>query len=60
RWGFDGMIFFKMIIIAFFCVVTLWIAQQDLEKAKRLMRFGTFIVTLVVFYGIGLIISQFL
>ncbi len=51
RWGFDGMIFFKMMIIAFYCVVTLVIAGHHLERAKSLLRFGTVVVAVVVIYG---------
>ena len=60
RWGFIGMIAFTMAIIAFFCVVTLLIAQYNHQKAKRLMRFGTIVVVCVVFYGVTLIFSQLL
>ncbi len=51
RWGFDGMIAFKMMIIAFYCVVTLFIASHNLDRAKSLLRFGTVIVAMVVIYG---------
>ena len=58
RWGFHGMIVFKMAMIAFFCVATQWIGQFNLQKAKRLMTFGTTVVSCVVIYSAILVAVQ--
>ena len=58
HWGFDGMIFFKMMVIAFFCIVTQFIADQNLSRARSLLRFGSTVVACVVIYSAVLIMIQ--
>jgi len=58
RWGFNGMIFFKMVIVAFVCVVAQIIGHRRLRTAKVLLNFGTLITGAVVVYGIVLYLKH--
>lgn len=55
RWGFDGMLGFKMAIVAFVTVVAQVIARRNLVTAGRLLNAGTLVVALVVVYGLTLL-----
>ena len=54
RWGFNGMISFKMVIVAFVCIVAQIIGHRRLRTAKTLLNFGTLVTGTVVIYGIVL------
>lgn len=55
RWGFHGMIGFKMAIVAFVTVVAQVIARRNLVAAGRLLNVGTLMVAGVVVYGLTLL-----
>lgn len=54
RFGFNGMIFFKLAITAGVCVIAQIIATQSIAKAQTLLRLGTLLVGAVVVYSIYL------
>ena len=58
RWGFAGMIFFKLGMVAFITVLSQIIAQRKLQTARRLLQFGTIVVAIVVVYGLILFVRH--
>lgn len=58
RWGFAGMIVFKMCLVAFICVLAQFIAVRSLRKAKFVLWAGIVIVGLVVIYSAVLFYGQ--
>lgn len=58
RFGFNGMIFFKLMITGGVCVISQIVAIQSIEKAKRLLGLGTLIVSLVVAYSVFLMLTK--
>ena len=58
RWGFAGMIFFKLGMVAFITVLSQVIARRNLQTARRLLQFGTLIVAIVVVYGLILFVRH--
>lgn len=58
RWGFSGMIAFKLIIVAFVCFIAQVIALQKPNTAKFLLWAGTVLVGLVVAYSSILLYSM--
>lgn len=60
RWGFAAMIYFKMFIVAFVCVIAQIIAWHSLFRARWLMRLGILIVGLVVAYSAVLFARHFM
>ena len=55
RWGFDGMIFWKLVTAAVVCLLAQLIARRDLVAARRLLIAGTIIVGAVVVYSATLL-----
>jgi hypothetical protein len=55
HWGFNGMIGFKMAIVAFVTVVAQVIARRDTVTAGRLLNGSTLVVSIVVVYGLVLL-----
>lgn len=51
RWGFVGMIAFKLIIVAVVCIIAQFVATRNLPRAKQLLYLGTAIVGAVVLYS---------
>ena len=51
RFGFNGMIFFKLAITAGVCVIAQVIAVESIAKAKGLLTLGTLLVGFVVAYS---------
>ena len=52
RWGpIKGMLFFKLSIVVFVCVISQIIAQRRLETARMLLRVGTLAVACIVVYS---------
>ena len=51
RWGFTGMIAFKMLIVAAVCVLAQVIAMRNRSRARFVLVLGTVIVGLVVAYS---------
>jgi hypothetical protein len=60
RFGFNGMIAFKLVITAGVCVIAQIIAIQSIEKAKNLLALGTVLVALVVAYSVYLFAAKVL
>jgi len=60
RWNFDGMIFFKMGMVAVVAVLAQIVARRDLKKARFLLYVGTLIVGTVVVYSAILFARHFL
>ena len=56
RWGFHGMIFFKMATIAFVTVLAQIVAQHKMSSAKKILHYGTVIVGIVVCYSAVLLL----
>jgi len=59
RWGFAAMIYFKLAIVAFVCVLAQIVALYSLWKAKAMMCLGLAIVAAVVIYSGGLVVRHF-
>lgn len=59
-YGFAVMIYYKMAVVAFVCVITQVVAWKNLRKAQWLMRVGILIVGLVVVYSSVLFARHFL
>lgn len=60
NYGFAVMIYYKMAVVAFVCVVTQLVAWKNLAKARWLMRIGILIVGAVVVYSSALFVKHFL
>lgn len=60
RFGFNGMIFFKLTITAGVCVIAQLIAVESIAKAKGLLAVGTLLVGSVVVYSTYLFIAKIL
>ena len=60
RFGFNGMIFFKLAITAGVCVIAQVIAVDSTAKAKGLLAVGTLLVGLVVAYSAYLFVTKIL
>lgn len=54
RWGFKGLLVFKLVLAAFVAVVCQIIATRKVELARKVLQFGTFVVGLVVIYSMML------
>ncbi len=60
NYGFAVMIYYKMGVVAFVCVVTQLVAWKNLDKARWLMRIGILIVGAVVVYSSALFVKHFM
>lgn len=58
RWGFNGLIYFKMVTIAFVTVMAQVTAQYRMSSGKKILTYGTVIVGIVVAYSIMLLIQH--
>ncbi len=47
-----GMLYFKLSLVLFVCMISQIVATQSLVKAQWLLRFGTLVVTGVVIYSL--------
>ena len=54
HWGFKGMFGLKLAVVTMVCLIALFIARRNLQTAQRLLKLGTIIVILVVFYSVRL------
>lgn len=55
HWGpVKGMLYFKLALVTFVCVITQLIALKDVEKARWVLRLGIVVVTFVVLYSLRL------
>ena len=57
RWGFKGMVAFKMATIALVTVLAQVIAQFKMRTAKNLLIGGSILIGLVVIYSFGLLVK---
>lgn len=58
RWGFAGMIIFKLVIVAAVCVVSQVVATRNMRYARGLLWAGIIIVGCVVIYSLRLLTGQ--
>lgn len=58
RWGFAGMIIFKLAIVAAVCVVSQVVATRNMRYARGLLWAGIIIVGGVVIYSLRLLTGQ--
>ena len=56
-WGKYGMIWFKLTIVTFVCVIAQVVALRSIRKASILLNVGTAIIACVVLYSIWLLAS---
>lgn len=56
RWGFNGMIAFKLILVAFICVVAQLIAIKKLHTGRNVLYLGSLVTGLVVIYSARLFV----
>lgn len=55
RWGpVKGMLFFKLGIVVFVCVIAQIVAMKRLETGRWLLRIGTVVVAIVLLYSVTL------
>jgi len=59
NWGFNGMIYFKMGMVAFVCVLAQIVAQYKMTTARFLLKFGTLVVGGVVIYSLVLLVRNY-
>ena len=55
RWNVQGMVFFKMALVAFVAVLSQIIARRNLARASQVLNLGTIVVTAVVLYSVYLL-----
>lgn len=55
RWNVQGMVFFKMALVAFVAILAQIIARRNLARASQVLILGTIIVTTVVLYSVTLL-----
>lgn len=56
HWGSKGMIYFKLSMTAFVCVLAQIIALKKQQSAEFVLKAGTLIVAVVVIYSLTLLI----
>jgi len=60
RYRFNGLIFFKLVIVACVCVIAQIIAAKSVRKGRNLLNFGSLLVGAVVAYSCWLLVDKFL
>ena len=58
KFGFNGMIFFKLAIVVVVCIIAQIVAQRSMQKARSLLNFGSVLVGAVVVYSFWLFSSK--
>ena len=58
RWGIKGMVYFKMIVTAFVCVLTQIIALKKPAYAEFVLKLGTVVIGAVVIYSLVLFLRH--
>lgn len=58
HWGRKGMVYFKMGMSAFVCVLSQVIARVNVERGRFVLRIGTLIVAGVVIYSLALLLRS--
>lgn len=51
HWGLRGLLWFKMAVVAFVCVIAQVVATRKMATARLLLVAGTIIVSIVVVYS---------
>jgi hypothetical protein len=59
RFGFHGMVWFKLVVVAAVCIIAQLIATRRIGTARFLLILGTFLVGCVVMYSIRLFAIHF-
>jgi hypothetical protein len=57
-WGLAGIIFFKFGMVAFIEVISHIVAIKNVAAGRRLLEFGTLVVSFVVIYSLLLLVSH--
>lgn len=58
HWELCGIIYFKFAMVAFIEVIAHVVALKNIAVARRLLEFGTLIVSVVVIYSMLLLVSH--
>jgi Domain of unknown function (DUF5658) len=58
-WGLTGIIFFKFGMVAFIEVISQIVATKNEAAGRRLLEFGTLVVSVVVIYSMYLLVSHY-
>jgi hypothetical protein len=57
RWGVKGLVYFKLGMVAFVCILAHVISLQQPQTALRLLQFATLVVGGVVVYSVYLFVK---
>lgn len=57
-WGIKGMVYFKFGMVALITVLAQLIAVRHLVAARRVLNFGTLVVSVVVIYSLTLLVRN--
>jgi hypothetical protein len=57
HWGLKGLFGFKLSMVALVCLIALIVATQRAESSRWLLRVGTLVVIVVVFYSVWLYVQ---
>jgi hypothetical protein len=57
-WGLSGIIFFKFGMVAFIEIISQIVALKNEAAGRRLLEFGTLIVSVVVIYSMYLLVTH--
>jgi Domain of unknown function (DUF5658) len=57
-WGLAGIVYFKFIMVGFIEVISHVIALKNVAVGRRLLDFGTLVVSVVVVYSMYLLMSH--
>lgn len=58
HWGNNGMVYFKLSIVAFVCIIVQIVNQRRPDRARMILTLGTLIVGCVVIYSLVLLIRH--
>ncbi len=58
RWGVKGLVYFKLAMVAFVCILAHVISLQRPRTALRLLQFATLVVGGVVVYSVYLFVQH--
>ena len=58
HWGVRGLLWFKMAVVAFVCVIAQIVATRKIGTARLLLVAGTIVVSIVVVYSLRLFLHH--
>lgn len=58
HWGVRGLLWFKMAVVAFVCVIAQIVATRKITTARLLLVTGTIVVSIVVVYSLRLFLHH--